>query len=358
MGFIIAILAGVCTGSFALPMKYTQKWNWENTWSIWTVSALLFVPWIIGFIAIPNLMELYSQVGPKAIAVVFFFGFIWGFSAIAFGTGVHYLGLGLGYSLMMGMIISIGAILPLIVTVDTQKIIDSSGWAMVSNAININPNKIGAAELSIIIGVAVIIFGVILNAWAAVTKEKNLAKTSSEAQPVEKKSFTKGLVICIVAGVTAPMLVYSCNSGGFIISTAENMGVSKSAASCSIWPIALSAGFLTNLIYCFWLVHKNKGWKLYLAQGTKRNYFYAALMGLLWAGSIYIFGIAAAQLGNKGPSIGWAVFNAVGIFWANSLGLLTGEWKGAGKKALTLMTIGLFILLVGVVIVGRAKDIS
>ena len=75
-------------------------------------------------------------------------------------------------------------------------------------------------------------------------------------------------------------------------------------------------------------------------------------MGILWAGSIEYYGMATANLGKLGPSIGWAVFQSTAIFWANILGILTGEWKGVSKKALRIMAVGLLILLAGICIVG------
>ena len=41
-----------------------------------------------------------------------------------------------------------------------------------------------------------------------VMKEKDLADSAASGKPVEKKSLLKGLIICIVAGVTAPALNY------------------------------------------------------------------------------------------------------------------------------------------------------
>jgi hypothetical protein len=65
--------------------------------------------------------------------------------------------------------------------------------------------------------------------------------------------------------------------------------------------------------------------------------------------------MAAASLGKLGPSIGWAILMGVAIFWANILGVFTGEWKGASRKTLCVMTAGLVILLGGICIVGWAK---
>ena len=40
LGLILLIIAGGMNGSFTLPMKYTRRWAWENTWLAWTIFAL------------------------------------------------------------------------------------------------------------------------------------------------------------------------------------------------------------------------------------------------------------------------------------------------------------------------------
>ena len=80
-------------------------------------------------------------------------------------------------------------------------------------------------------------------------------------------------------------------------------------------------------------------------------------MGILWIGGIALFGMATANLGKLGPSIGWAIYSAVCIFTANILGILTGEWKGARRKTILVMTAGLVVLFGGICIVGWANSL-
>jgi len=331
---LVIAFAGICTGSFGLPMKYTTRWRWEHTWSMWSVWTLLVIPWIIVAFTIPNLFSVYSDAGIKVIGIVFLFGFIWGISAIAFGTGLDYLGLALGYSLMMGLIISIGSLFPL----------------LISQSESVSRQSI----LVVIIGVVLIVTGLALNAWSAIIKEKDLSKSTSQEKHVPKP-LMKGIVICVVAGITAPMLNFAFIYGDQLRVSAEKFGASQTMAPNSIWTITFLSGFLVNLIYCLWLVKRNKAWSLYKEKGTSIYYLYTFIMGLLWAGSIFIYGMATANLGELGPSIGWASFNAIGILWANILGILTGEWKNVGKKGLSVMAIGLLVLLGGVFIVGWAN---
>ena len=329
----VILFAGIMTGSFGLPMKYTVKWKWENTWALWTVWTLLVIPLVAGLVTIPNLFEVLSASGSAVLLKVFVFGLIWGVSAIAFGFGIHYLGLGLGYSLMMGMIISIGSLYP-ILTGSLGEVSTSSILAL-----------IGA--------VVVIILGVSFSAWAAVIKKRDQDQ-AEEAQAEEKKSFVKGVFICIVAGATAPFINFAFIYGDKIIDTATSLGISPTLAPNAIWVVALLGGFFVNISYTLYQVKKNKNWSLFSETGTRIYYFYTFLMGLLWAGSIIIYGMGATNMGKLGPSVGWATFNATGIFWANLLGIFTKEWKGVSRKGMIVMAIGLTVLLAGVFLVRLA----
>lgn len=243
----VIILAGIMTGSFGLPMKYTIRWKWENTWTLWAIWTLLLIPTVAGFLTIPNLFQVLAQSGFTAVLKVFIFGLIWGVSAIAFGFGIHYLGLGLGYSLMMGMIITIGSLFPLL----TGEL-----------------GSISPSSLLILIGaLAVIILGVVLSAWAAVLKTRDQSQSTAKENR-EKKSFSKGLMICLVAGATAPFLNFAFVYGNKIRETAVRLGSSQTVAPNAVWSVALLGGFLVNLIYTLLLVKKNKNWNLFFANKT------------------------------------------------------------------------------------------
>ena len=54
-GFLLLVVAGVLNASFALPMKFTRRWAWENTWAVWSALALLLMPLIAAVITVPQL---------------------------------------------------------------------------------------------------------------------------------------------------------------------------------------------------------------------------------------------------------------------------------------------------------------
>src|SRR5258707_12866993 len=76
MGFLILLVAGVMNASFTLPMKFTRNWNWENTWLVWTLFALVIFPPLAAFATIPQLGQLYGEVATGLVVTVAIFG--WG----------------------------------------------------------------------------------------------------------------------------------------------------------------------------------------------------------------------------------------------------------------------------------------
>ena len=99
-GFLLILLAGGCSGTFALPFKHNSQWKWENNWFIWSIIALLVAPWIMAFISIPDLESVYAHES-NTVLLVAFFGLLWGIGAILFGKGIDYLGVSLSLPLSL-----------------------------------------------------------------------------------------------------------------------------------------------------------------------------------------------------------------------------------------------------------------
>ena len=78
-------------------------------------------------------------------------------------------------------------------------------------------------------------------------------------------------------------------------------------------------------------------------------------MGLLWIAGFVCYAPGARQLGSLGTSVGWAIMMSSMVITANLWGLLTGEWKGANRKAYALLTSGVVILIVAIAMVGYAN---
>ncbi len=140
------------------------------------------------------------------------------------------------------------------------------------------------------------------------------------------------------------MLNYAFAFSDQIRSTALGRGAPTQFAGYAVWPVVLTAGFLPNVVYSLYLLHKNRTGKLF-----KHGYTDAALaivMGILWMGSLALYGMSAATLGNLGTSVGWGIVQALALLTAAILGSVTREWTGAGRNAGQLRLAGIALLLI------------
>ena len=79
------------------------------------------------------------------------------------------------------------------------------------------------------------------------------------------------------------------------------------------------------------------------------------MTGLLWFGGTVLYGMGAASLGALGGIVGWPIFMTIDIIAALFWGAVSGEWKGASRRALVYNWMGVGILLVAIAIISAGN---
>src|ERR1700752_3954272 len=113
-GIATLIVAGVTNASFTMPMKYARKWAWENTWLVWTLLALVVLPFSVALITIPNLSMVYRSPALGTILEVSGFGAGWGVAQVFFGLAVDMIGITLAFSIVLGTSAAVGSLIPML----------------------------------------------------------------------------------------------------------------------------------------------------------------------------------------------------------------------------------------------------
>jgi L-rhamnose-H+ transport protein len=331
LAVVLTLVAGILNGSFAAPMKYAKFWKWENIWSVWAVVGMFVFPWFMVYVTVPHMLGFYQQAGGREILLLVGFGLGFGLAQIFFGLGIAALGIALNFAIAIGLSTALGSLVPLI--------------ALHSEMIPTTKGRV------IILGVALMLVGIVFCAVAGRHKEKAMQSSAQEPQEGagKKMSFKAGLFICILAGVGSPLINFGLAFGAPLQSLAAQLGVSPRSQTNVIWAPLVTAALVPYLIYCAYLWRKNKTAKLFSHPGTGINWVLGAMMGVLWFGSTVIYGAATAELAGLGPILGWPLFMSSIIITSNVWGFVTGEWKTAGKKALTTMLAGILFLIVGFV---------
>lgn len=143
--------------------------------------------------------------------------------------------------------------------------------------------------------------------------------------------------------------------GGPINSLAKAHGANPGLSNTAVWLPLLWAGAIPNLIYCAILLRRNTSYSRF---AFERNAFYwlgCLLMAVFWFGGIVLYSVGAGKMGSFGLAVGWPAYMAVIVVTAGIVGVLTGEWKGAPRRAFGLQTTGMLLLLLSILLLARSS---
>ena len=330
-GLLLIVLGGMMEGLFALPMKFTPKWSWENIWGAGSLVALVLVPWPLALVTVPHLADLYSSVPFHTILLALIFGAGWGFGGLFFGLGVSSVGLALGTSLIMGLIAIGGSVVPLILLHKDQF-------------------SSRAGEI-LIIGIATMVIGLVVCARAGSLKS---GKMGAEKGKASLSGYGIGLVYCIAAGFLSALVNFALIFGAPIAKPAIVRGLDPGTANNAVWALVFTSGYLVNALYCVLKSFRERTFRNFFAQSAPRYWGWALIMGILWAGGIVVYGRGASLEGALGPVFGFPIMLIISILTGNGAGALSGEWRNAPAAAKSNMALGVSVMVLAIVILGYA----
>jgi L-rhamnose-H+ transport protein len=335
-GIIAAVISGALNGSFAVPMKRTTKWEWENVWLLYAVTAMIILPLIIALCTVPQLLAIYNDTPAKVLVRTFLFGIGWGLGSVTFGLGLHMAGLSLGYTILIGVIAVTGSLIPMLIH-DPGSLLLPGG-------------------IVIILAMLVTIAGAALCGTAGAIREKEKQKEQTKQDKSYK--FKWAFLVCIASGILSAMLNLAFDFGAPIAQIAETYLAEQSSAfraNNPVWLLILYGGFIPNFLYCAYLMIRKGSWKRYIESGTGSYWLWGILMGTVWMGCIVSYGVGASSLGKLGTTVGWLILMAVTVLVGNLWGVITGEWQQAPKKARRRMLQGFLLLVGSVMLVGLGR---
>jgi len=331
LGLALLVLAGAMNGSFTLPMKFTRKWAWENTWLAWTIFALGIFPPVLTFATVPQLSQVYAKAGAVAILIPAACGAGWGISQVFFGLAVDAVGIALAFSVILGTAAAVGSLIPLF-DQHRDKVFTSGG-------------------LLVLLGVALVLAGVGVCAVAGRKREAALGLASG---PAGKPSVMRGLLFCLISGLGSALVNFGLAYGGPVIAAARDAGASPLWAPNAVWLPLMCSGGVPNLLYCIYLARKNETGSKFGTEGTTYYWALAAVMALFWFGSTVLYGVSTVELGDLGTVLGWPLFMSLIVITASVWGVLTGEWKNTGKQPLRVMLAGVVVLIFAIFVLSAA----
>lgn len=334
-GILWVLLSAFGNGSFGLFLKYSHHWKWEHTWLIYSLLAMVVIPWTMAFATVPGLPHLLGSVRDADLVRVSLYGLGWGVGAVLYGLALKMVGLALTYAIAGGLATACGSLLPLVL-LHPQELLTQRGWMIIG-------------------GVCLIVIGVGLSSWAAHLKTTALTLSSGDVSALsERRSPVSGVLVAIGAGLLTSMLNLSFAYGAPLGKIAMNHGTDPLFAANLIWIVALPAGFLANAAYCAHLIRKGQTWHLFSVSWV--SYGLALGMAVLWSAGYIFYGFAGSKLGELAAVVGWPLMSSLTILTANFWGAVSGEWARSGTKPRLVMSGAVLLLSVGMFIIGGAQS--
>ena len=330
-GLAIIFISGCLNGSFAWPMKHARKWRWENIWLFFTFLALVILPFALTMIFVPHLGELYSTAPLKELLPALIFGFLWGIAQATFGIGIEAVGMALAIAVVVGLTGFLGSLIPMLV---------------------LTPGELFHPRgIALMISLPILILALILYGMAGLRREKEQAAQSNQSVK-PKMSFAAGLGICIFTGVFGALLNFGFAFSGPLQARSVQLGANPAFSTYSVWLLVLTAGFIPNLIYCGYLLFRNRTWSVFGIQGSLRDASMGLAMALLWLGGVLGYGMGSTFFTSSGTSFGFAFLIASTVLVSNLLGLFSGEWEGTTPHTRRLLMSAVIAVVLAMVVLS------
>lgn len=349
LGVILHSIGGLMSAIFCLPYRYVRHWAWESYWLVGGVFSWVITPWIIATLTVPDLLGVFRESPTSALVGTFLFGVLWGIGGLTFGLTVRYLGFALGTAMALGYCAAFGTLIPPMFNGEFGKIVSSS------------------AGLGVLAGVAICLLGIVMMGMAGHRKESEIS-ASANTGSFGAFNFWKGLTVATVCGIMSACFAFALEAGKPIGEIAAAHGTGKLWLNMPKYIVLMAGGLATNLVWCVGLNLKNGTSADYLRRSTTpvagtgasepvpmfANYLFAAAAGTIWYFQFFFYGMGEAQMGRYTFS-SWSLHMSSIIIFGTLVGIMLAEWKGAGKKTMQLMFLGLSVLVGSMVVIGLSN---
>lgn len=381
LGVLFHWLGGLASGSFYVPYRGVKRWSWETYWLVGGVFSWLVAPWLLASLLTVSLWSVLTATPGRTVFWCFFFGLLWGIGGLTFGLTMRYLGLSLGMAIVMGLCAAFGTLMPPIFngTFVKQVLETTSGEVILG-------------------GIAMCLAGIAIAGVAGVYKDRSTT-VKEQQSAVAEFNLKKGFLVALLSGIMSACFAYGLAAGEPIKRLTMQAGTSPLWQGLPVLVVVLLGGFVTNFAWTAYLNIRNGSSREYFAatvvensariaesafspaavsveyasavstrtrvaetaEAAKvplaRNYLLCALAGVTWYMQFFFYTMGETKMG-KYQFSSWTLHMASIVIFSTLWGLGLHEWRGASKKALQLLFVGLAVLVGSTIVIGYGNYLA
>lgn len=333
MGIIWHLIGAASAACFYAPFKKVQHWSWETMWSIGGFVSWLILPWIVSAILLPDFWIYYSSFSASTLLPVFLFGAMWGIGNINYGLTMRYLGMSMGIGIAIGITLIVGTLMTPIIAGKFDVLIGTPGGRMT------------------LLGVLVALIGVAIVTRAGQLKERKMGIKAEEF------NLKKGLILAVMCGFFSAGMSFAMDAAKPMHEAAAALGIDPLYVALPSYVVIMGGGAVINLGYCFIRLAKMKNLSVKADFSLAKpliisNILFSALAGLMWYLQFFFYAWGHAKIPAQYDYMSWMLHMSFYVLCGGIVGLIMKEWSNAGRRPVSVLSLGCVVIIVAANIVG------
>jgi L-rhamnose-H+ transport protein len=339
-GLLLISAGAFSAGSFSIPFGMVRNWKWETYWFVYSFGAYILFPILALLVFVPGFVGIYKTVPSSLLMKVFLLGAVYGIGNLSFGLSLRYLGISLGYSLSLGLILALGTLIPPVLDGRLRVMIDSSGGNV------------------LIAGVIIACIGIAVSGIAGYLKDKLPGRLAKDEEKSEF-NFVKGILAAILVGITGSAMALGMEQGQPVADIFRKAGTDPLFTTVPVMLILLSGTLVTTIIWCLVLGLRERSLHEYLRASESKlaaNYIFSLAAGMLWFLQFIFFSMGKSKMGPF-TFTSWGILVGLTIVVATLWGIYRKEWKGAPVKIYAAMIAAMVIIIISSYFIGISGSV-
>jgi L-rhamnose-H+ transport protein len=206
-------------------------------------------------------------------------------------------------------------------------------------------------------GIALALVGVAVVGRAGRLKEAELSPEQSRAT-IAEFDFRRGVLVAVFSGVMSSCFAFGLDAGAPIRALTLQAGTAPLSQGLPVLCVVLAGGFTTNLVWCLYLIVKNRTASEFVGLGRSapllRNYVLCGIAGTCWYFQFFFYTMGESQMGRFAFS-SWTLHMASIIIFATLWGFALREWLGSRARTRRVVWLGVGVLVIATVVIGAGN---